>query len=566
MEASIIEGVTRIMKQSFRKPKSVLLTAALSFVLVLTACSGNGGSNGDQAGPSSSSSPAESSGSAGATAAGGKEGWIVDKETELNVLMQEHPSFPVKPFPDSPFLQHILEETGIKLNIMSVPDGDAYKQKLNLILNSNDLPDIIWNSSNDVNINSLAEKGAFLAYDDYLDQLPDIKQALDDNPSIRKTIAANDGKLYIMPRILSDTMTELFIVRKDVMDQEQLAAPKTFDELEQLLSAFKAKYPDKIPWVNRNGSEHLINRLAHSWGTGYEPTTGGFYLDAEAQKYVYGPTDEGFKQMVVWLKKMYDQGLLDKEYALRTTPQWEQAFAAEQALFTIDYIARIQTVNNQYLANNSAARVAAIAPPAGPTGASGIEGRSPVLSNSGIVVSKDAANPEAAFKFINWIYGAGRDIARYGIEGETYVNNGDGTITVSAEMQSDKNPDGKDLVKDYGWVYYLNKYEFPMSHEKPLNPEDDKDENLYLYSRKVMEDAGGVVEWDPTLSYTEEQSKVLRSKGTAVTDYFKQNIDKFIMGARPIGEWDAFLKELQSRGLADVENVYNEAYQTYLSK
>ncbi|WP_127579412.1 extracellular solute-binding protein [Paenibacillus koleovorans] len=549
-----------MLTRKYKKP-TALLAIFLAFVVALTACSGGGGS-GDKG--TSSSSP--SAGASVKPTGNGKEGWIVDKETELTVLMQEHPSFPVKAFNDSAFLKYILDKTGIKLNIMSVPDGDAYKQKLSLVLNSTDMPDIIWNSSNDANINALGEKGAFLAYDDYLSKTPDIKSTIDKYPDIRKTIAASNGKLYIMPRILFDTMTELFIFRKDLLDAEKLGAPKTFDELEQVLLALKAKYPDKVPWINRNGSEHIINRLAHSWNTGYEPATGGFYLNTTSKKYVYGPTEDGFKQLVVWLKKMFDQGLLDKEYALRTTPQWEQAYANEGALFTIDFIARIQTLNDQYLGKKSNARVAAVAPPKGPTGNSGIEGRSPVLANAGIVVTKNAKNPDAAFKFVNWVYGAGRDIVRYGIEGETFAKNSDGTISISAQMQGKNNPTGKDLVKDFGWVYYLNKYEFPLEHEKPLNPNDNKDENLYLYSRKVMEDAKGIVQWDPTLSFDEEQNKVLRSKGTAVTDYFKQNIDKFIMGARPIGEWDAFVKELQSRGLADLEKVYNDAYQAYLKK
>ncbi|TDF98705.1 extracellular solute-binding protein [Paenibacillus piri] len=539
-------------KQYPGKVLSILLTSAIA----LTACTSGGSTDLKQTAPGGAAMPATS----------GKEGWIVDKETELTVFMQEHPSFPVKSFADSAFLKYILDKTGIKLNIMSVPDGDAYKQKLNLILNSNDLPDIIWNSNNDANINSLGEKGAFLAYDDYLSKLPDIKNTLDQYPDIRKTIAANNNKLYIMPRILFDTMTELFIFRKDILEQEKLEAPKTFDELEKVLLTLKQKYPDKIPWINRSGSEHLMNRLANSWNTGYETATGGFYLNTTTKKYVYGPTEDGFKQMVVWLKKMFDEGLLDKEYALRTTPQWEQAFANEQPLFTIDFISRIQTLNDQYLGKKSNARVVAIAPPKGPTGASGIEGRSPVLANAGIAVSKSSKNPEAAFKFINWIYGAGRDIARYGIEGQTYTKNSDGTISVAAQMQSKSNPTGKDLIKDFGWVYYLNKFEFPLEHEKPLNPNDNKDENLYMYSRKVMEDAKGIVQWDPTLSFDDEQNKVLRSKGTAVTDYFKQNIDKFIMGARPIGEWDAFVKELQSRGLSDLDKVYNDAYQAYLKK
>jgi len=545
----------------------MLLAAALTLILLLSACSSGGnnsGSSGGSANQGSTPAPADDAGQAQEEApeAGGL---LAEKETVLQILMEEHASFPVKAYEQSPFIQHIKDVTNIKMDIIPVPDsGDAYKQKLNIILNSSDLPDIIWNTKDDANINSLATKGMFLSYDDYLDQLPNIKAALEQFPDLRKTISAEDGKLYIMPRLMYDNMTELFLFRKDILDAENMEAPKNYDELYETLKTLKAKHPDKIAWVNRWGSEHIVNRLAYSWGTGFEPSTQGFYLNTDQNRYVYGPADANFKEMIVWLKKLYDEDLLDKEYALRTSQQWEEAFFNEQALFTVDFIARVEQVNNKYIQNNSSARIAAIAPVQGPTGLSGIHGRSSVLPNSGIAVTAGAKDPLAAFKFVDWIYGeAGRHISRYGIENETFVRNGDGTVSLTPEMQSQDNPGGKELVKDYGWVYYLNKYEFPVDHVKSDN---QTDENLYFYSRKVMEDASGIIEPNPALSYTDDQKDIIRNKGTSISDYFKENIDKFIMGARPINEWESFIEELNKRGVAEVEEVYNAAYQTYLSK
>ncbi len=551
---------TRTSKMMF------FMVILLVLFVFVSACSNNGNNNAEEVNPT----PTEAEKPADAETPDTTEArkLLVDKEVELDILMAEHASFPVKTYADSPFLQHVTALTGIKANLLPIPEaGDAYKQKLNIMLNTNDLPDIIWNSVDDANINSLAEKGMFLSYDDYLEHTPNLKAAIELFPDIRKNVAAADGKLYVMPRLMFDNMTELFIIRQDIMEKENLAYPKNYDELYTLLKTLKEKYPDHTAFINRNGSEHLVSRLAYNFGSGYETSTHGFYLNRKKQTYQYGPLDPAFKDMVIWLKKLYDEGILDKEYALLTTKQWEEAFASEKALFTIDFIARVEQNNNNYIGQNSTARVVGMAPPVGPTGNSGFYGRSGVLPNSGISVPADTKDPIAVFKFIDWIYGEeGKKIARYGIENETFEVNADGTSSFTTQMKSDANPNGKELVKDYGWIYYLNKYEFPIGDLVPNATEPVKADNLYMFSRKVMEDAKAVIDPDPSLGYTEDQMKIKKSKGTTLQDYFKQNIDKFIMGARPIGEWDQFVAELNDRGVSDITTMLNEAYQNYLEK
>ena len=550
--------------------------AALAVMLVLTllaACAPQSAQTAQTTLPAQSTAPVQSASATQAPqtaepAASAETGLLADKETTLTILMPEHVSYPVKTYEESPFLQYITQITNVKLDLMVVPDADnAYKQKLSIMLNSADIPDIIWSSSDDANINSLAVKGMFAAYTDHLDTVEHIAALLESTPDIVKNTAASDGKLYIMPRLTLNTMTELFIIREDIMQAEGLSDPADYDELYTLLKTLQEKYPDKKVFVNRNGAEHLVNRLGYSWGTGYETATCGFYLDRESDAYVYGPSEENFKQMVLWLKKLYDEGLLDSEYALMSTQQWEEAFANEEALFTIDYIARVQTLNTNYINAGSTARVVGMNPPAGPTGQFGILGRSKVMGNSGVVINAKASDLTLALKFVDWVFSdEGRYTATYGIEGETFTIDDEGHAVLTEQMSRQANPEGKELIKDYGWVYYLNKYEFPEGFTR--NPASDPEpvDDRYMYSREVMESIGAVIEPDPTLSYTDAQSKTLKTAGTDVSDCFKQNIDKFIMGTRPIDEWEQFVAEVEKLGVAEVGEALNEAYAAYKAR
>jgi len=503
------------------------------------------------------------------TTAGSGSGKITDEVLELEVLIAEHVSFPVTRYEDSPYLKKITEKTGIKLNLMAVPDaGDAYQQKLNIMLNSNEIPDMIWASKDDALINSLAVKGVFLAYNDYLDHTPVLKELFAKYPDIEQSYTAQDGKVYIMPRITTNVMSEIFMIREDIMSKEGLKEPQTFDELYTLLKTLHEKYPEKIAFINRNGGEHLVNRLAYSWGSGYETGTFGFYLDRDTDQYKYGPLDPTFKLMVEWLKKLYDEKILDEEYALRTTKSWEEEMSRGNALFTIDYIDRVKMINSGYIANKMEDRVAALNIPKGPTGKSGILAKSAVMANSGIVIGAKVKNPVAAMKFVDWVYSdEGRLMTSFGIEGETFVVNADGSVSVTPQMQRPANPNGKDRVKDFGWVYYMDKYEFPVGYLNDVLPGDPvPEDDRWMFSRKKVEDANQVIPADPVLKFTEQQTNELRSKGTNIRDYFKQNIDKFIMGTRPFGEWEQFTEEIKKLGVDDVAKIYNDAYAKYKGK
>ncbi|MDF2718579.1 MAG: hypothetical protein K0R28_5504, partial [Paenibacillus sp.] len=39
-----------------------------------------------------------------------------------------------------------------------------------------------------------------------------------------------------------------------------------------------------------------------------------------------------------------------------------------------------------------------------------------------------------------------------------------------------------------------------------------------------------------------------------------QNVDKFILGSRPLGELDAFAKEVAAGGATEIEDIYNAAW------
>ena len=147
---------------------------------------------------------------------GGLKMPVSDKEVVLKIAMAEHATYPIKSHDSNPWLQNITKLTGVKMDIQAIPQTN-YKEKLNIMLNTNDLPDIIWRTEDDAKINELGQKGVFLAYSDYLKDMPNLKRVMDEKTDVKKAYTAANGKMYVLPLLVNSTLTEGLLVREDIM-------------------------------------------------------------------------------------------------------------------------------------------------------------------------------------------------------------------------------------------------------------------------------------------------------------------------------------------------------------
>ncbi len=581
-----------------RRRWNKLLTASMAVALAAatTACNAGGSTGGSKDGgaatpPEPSKAPAaaekkhpdkNANGFPWIEGTNGLQLPVSDKQLELKIMIPEHPSFPVRAFDQSPWQQEVTKKTNVKMNLQAVPASN-YAEKLNIVLNTRDFPDVIWKTQDDAQINKIGNK-AFLAVDDYLKHMPNVSKLLKDNPDIRNMLKADDGKLYILPYIASEqnNMTVLLMVREDLMQKHNLKEPKTYDELYTFLKTLKEKEPNMIGWTGRNygtatANAHIAIRLAHSWGTGYGPdeNAAGFYFDESKGKYAFGPTEDNFRKMLEWLKKLNDEKLLDPENPVQQSKQWEEKMSNSRALMTMEWNSRVKWANDLLNKANKTDRWVGITPPKGPTGKQGFVYRSSVIPGEGLVVNKDVKDPVAVMKFIDFMYSdEGRILYGFGIEGETFKRNGNGTFSWTDNMKEHTTPtgkEGKDLRLDYGWVnnwgkYEINNIEFDAEKKgvtsyvvKKVTPNENNYSDRQSFSRSLQL----FVKPYPVLNFSDAQQTTRKSKETQIRDHVLQNVDKFILGARPFSEWDKFKDEIEKLGVQDVLKVYNEAYEVF---
>jgi putative aldouronate transport system substrate-binding protein len=87
-------------------------------------------------------------------------------------------------------------------------------------------------------------------------------------------------------------------------------------------------------------------------------------------------------------------------------------------------------------------------------------------------------------------------------------------------------------------------------------------EQLKVWSDKVksQKDLGIVVEKPLDPPFTDAEREQLKQLNSRVDTIVTQNVDKFIMGARPLNELDKFATELASSGATEIEKIYNDAW------
>lgn len=147
-------------------------------------------------------------------------------------------------------VQETAKIAGVDLTVEAIPSTD-YNTKVSLALNTGEnCPDVILYQDTKGENSSLALNGAIVPISDYPEWTPNFnamveKLGLKDDV---EELALKDGKRYFMPQLFDQPFYDGgLIMRQDYLEEKGFDAPKTFDDLYEILKAYKADHPDSYP-------------------------------------------------------------------------------------------------------------------------------------------------------------------------------------------------------------------------------------------------------------------------------------------------------------------------------
>ena len=283
---------------------------------------------------------------------------------------------------------------------------DAFKQKVNLAIASNDLPDAMVVDRNQLRklIDNDMIEDLSDSYEKYGSKL--IKDIYDTTDGMALADATSDGKLYGLPNVgIEADAPSLLWMRQDWLDKLKLPAPKTMDDLEKIAKAFVDTRSGR-----QRQSGYGRPRRRQTVVYGQKPSPNGFdsifgsyhafpknWIKDASGTIVYGSTTPENKEALAKLAEWYKSGLIDKQFALYKETQ-EPIVANKTGLFFgpwwMPYLPLADSVTNDTKAEWKAYAV--------PTDAAGkfVTHMAPVTDRY-IVVRKGYEHPEAAVKMLN---------------------------------------------------------------------------------------------------------------------------------------------------------------------
>jgi len=503
---------------------------------------------------------------------------IVTEETTLKVLIRATNG--VADFEDNEYTKWLEEKTGIDLVFDVAPnDGNEARQKLNLVLAGGQLPDVIINFGIPLDEQQvLADQGLIVPVDDLIEKYGDeYKNVLADLPQIKDVASLSDGKMYALVDInecYHCSLSQKAWIYQPWLDELGLEMPTTTDELYEVLKAFKEQDPngngiaDEIPWsASVSGDWHgeidkfIMNAFVINNNLSNDTY---LYVDDGAVKAAYA--QEGWKEGITYLNKLYSEGLIDPE-AFTNDSTRLKALAENPDVPILGFVQ--EGWPGMFLdwggASGRWTEFVPVPPLKGPSG-EGYFPESPysLIGNGKFLITKDCANPEAAFRLADLMYNYEATLRNaIGRPGEEWEDSAEGAESIDGGEAKYKilitYTEGE---QSFNWNQAAPAYrsaDFRLAQE--FTPEDPLERYLYNWSNELYAPAGRPDMQLPPLVFTSEQSQRLGELGTALDNLVGQMFASFVTGQMDVdSQWDSYLTELNNSGLEEFLSIYQTAY------
>lgn len=494
----------------------------------------------------------------------------MDTDVTLRVWMNFTPDTTLSSMNDTEFKKYLEEATGVKIEFEHPAVGSS-AEAFNLMLASDDMPDIIIYSWRSAEVDKHIDSGAITDLTPYIDAgvMPNLKKVIDDNAGYKELCLSPNGKYYYAPMILGDDILRsyrTYVVRKDLLDKAGLDEPETLEDWEVMLTKFK-EMGVKVPLQLDIAANNLI---WESQFLGPFNLMGDFHHEGNEIK--MGLAQEEFADYLRTMKRWYDNGLIDKNFTDRNSARIDQLITTGEcgAFFT-----NVGGGLGKYLSAidpNSGIKFVPVKVPVKNKGDRAMANNSQLRVHSvGAVISGTCKNKEIAARFLDFGYSEeGQMIWNFGKEGVSYTMAKDEETGEMYPKYTDiitdpaKRGEGVNMsqaLKRYANVgnpisvqnkWYLLQVNSSPEQRKALEYCNDIDIDKYIL---------------PPVLFTEDESKYVNDRFEPIRTYMDETMVKIVVGQKDLESGiEEYFSTIKKMGIDDVIAKYQEAYDRYRKK
>lgn len=350
-------------------------------------------------------------------------------------VFKSHMGVGTLPAADNPHVKYVEEKTGVQYELITTPPGSEPSEYLNLLIASNELPDILRPIGGVEQ--TLIQQGGALPLDELLPEYaPHVWESIPQEAWDIVRSASPDGKIYYVPKVFL-VPERAPLIRKDWLDKLGLEMPKTTDEYVEVLRAFRDKDPngngkaDELPTSGREFGrwmDHLFAMYGVAMWEGYPE------WDEYDGKIQYAGVTDNMREAIKFIRKLYEEKLLDNETFLNKGEVWQAKINNNQVGSWYHLPANVRDRYNAMLTQAPDAYIAAMPLPK----AEGFEAfvtQKSMGEPEWMIPTVNKDNAPNALKLLDFFYNAENDeFGRFGLEGEQHeVVNGRKVILPPAD-------------------------------------------------------------------------------------------------------------------------------------
>lgn len=495
---------------------------------------------------------------------------------------------------DNPVAKAITEATGVTLDV-SYPvasQGDA-KEDIALMIANDEYPDMIYAKGS---ATDLYQAGALIDMTDLIEKYgPNIKKMYGTEMEKLKW-SQDDPGIYQLSYagVNQKTLTTggSCQIQWAALKENDYKYPKTLDEYEKMIKSYLAAHPktedglDMIGITMSASDWHWMITLGNPAGliADASPDNGQWIIDDEYNVHYKHVTDEE-KEYFKWLCRMYNEGILDPNFATQTDDDYIAKVASGRVVAITDAEWHYSQCEATLVADGKVDQTYVGLP---------VTLREDQVEKAllyqgttvgwGIGITKSCEDPVRAIKFLDYLCSdEGQILYHWGIEGENYFLDDDGqpyrTDEEVAKAQSDPDYAKNTGIDNYtGFpIYGTGSYSedgfpyTPTTKESVIaNYNTAEKEGCEAMGFEMLTDMFAQPEEFDLLPYSAlwayQQPQELAEKQTILDEIAWPGLVKCVTGTEDEfdANWESMVQELTDNGLADAEEAMTEFLATKL--
>ena len=495
---------------------------------------------------------------------------------------------------DNPVAKAITEATGVTLDV-SYPvasQGDA-KEDVALMIANDEYPDMIYAKGS---ATDLYQAGALIDMTDLIEKYgPNIKKMYGAEMEKLKW-SQDDPGIYQLSYagVNQKTLTTggSCQIQWAALKENDYKYPKTLDEYEKMIKSYLAAHPktedglDMIGITMSASDWHWMITLGNPAGliADASPDNGQWIIDDEYNVHYKHVTDEE-KEYFKWLCRMYNEGILDPNFATQTDDDYIAKVASGRVGAITDAEWHYSQCEATLVADGKVDQTYVGLP---------VTLREDQVEKAllyqgttvgwGIGITKSCEDPVRAIKFLDYLCSdEGQILYHWGIEGENYFLDDDGqpyrTDEEVAKAQSDPDYAKNTGIDNYtGFpIYGTGSYSedgfpyTPTTKESVIaNYNTAEKEGCEAMGFEMLTDMFAQPEEFDLLPYSAlwayQQPQELAEKQTILDEIAWPGLVKCVTGTEDEfdANWESMVQELTDNGLADAEEAMTEFLATKL--